>query len=231
MRSSIQSLVLKSIDMLTENGHPVFRGLDWTVERGSRHLIHGPSGSGRSILLKILSGMVTPTRGQVLINGQSVHEMTFEEFLPFRANIGYGFSNFGLLMNRTLKENLMLPLLYHREWSLADCDRVVGEMVEEFGAHRYVDSRPSDVPVSLQKLTLVLRAFVRSPEFVILDDPMGGLGEDTARRLLSFILKRSERDGAAVVIAGQPSDGFDRHRFQVWNIDSLGLKTPLERAS
>ena len=231
MRSSIQSLVLKSIDMLTENGHPVFRGLDWAVERGSRHLIHGPSGSGRSVLLKILSGMVTPTSGQVLINGHSVHEMTFEEFLPFRANIGYGFSNFGLLMNRTLKENLMLPLLYHREWSLADCDRVVAEMVEEFGVHRYVDSRPSDVPVSLQKLTLVLRAFVRSPEFVILDDPMGGLGEDTALRLLSFILKRSERDGSAVVIAGQPSDGFDRHRFQVWNIDSLGLKAPLERAS
>ncbi|MBX9769200.1 MAG: ATP-binding cassette domain-containing protein [Bdellovibrionales bacterium] len=227
----IQSLELKSVDMLAENGHPIFQKVDWKIEKGSHHLVYGPSGSGRSVLLKMLSGLLEPSGGDLLINGQSVHQMTFEEFLPFRANIGYGFANFGLLMNRTLRENLMLPLLYHREWTLQDCDTVVNTMVEEFQIHRYVDSRPSDVPVSLQKLTLVLRAFVRSPEVLILDDPLGGLGQEMAERMAKFILRRSEANDSAVVIASQPSDFFTKEKFQIWNIDSLSLKSPMRKAA
>lgn len=217
--------------MLAENGHPIFQKLDWKVEKGSHHLVYGASGSGRSVLLKILSGMLEPSGGDLLINGQSVHQLTFEEFLPYRANIGYGFANFGLLMNRTLRENMMLPLLYHREWSLEDCDAVVSTMIEEFQIQRYVDSRPSDVPVSLQKLALVLRAFVRSPEVLILDDPLGGLGQEMAQRMGAFILRKVEASGSAVVIAGQPSDFFTKEDFQIWNIDSLSLKSPMRKVA
>jgi len=81
---------------------PMFVGLNYEFKKGTSYWIKGGSGSGKSSLLKVISVLATPLGGDVLINGQSTRAMTFEEFLPYRLQIGYSFELGGLLSNKWL---------------------------------------------------------------------------------------------------------------------------------
>ena len=100
-------------------------------------VIRGAQGAGSSTVMQILAGLQTPTLGSYLINGVPVENMSFEEFLPFRLRMGYGFDTGGLLSNRTLFENLVLPLNYHKICSPQEAERRVLALMERFQLIRF----------------------------------------------------------------------------------------------
>ena len=149
--------------------------------------MRSPGGGGRSLLLRILAGLARPQSGKYLINGENVLEMSFEEFMGYRLSIGYGFDMGGLLNNKTLSENLLLPLEYHKLIPSDEArERVQGAM-EMFGMTRTQDLRPYSVSGSQRKLTCMIRALIHWPQVAFLDDPITGIKEDNLNDLLYYV--------------------------------------------
>lgn len=155
--------------------------------------LSGPAGAGKSSVLRLLVGLLQPDRGSFLINGLPTSEMSFEEFLPYRLQIGFGFEMGGLLNNRSLYENLALPLQYHRRLAEDGIRDRVQEMLARFNLQRDQNQRPFAVSGSQRKATCVARALVIEPQVLVLDDPTTGLSA-VAKIALSDWIKTRLKD-------------------------------------
>jgi phospholipid/cholesterol/gamma-HCH transport system ATP-binding protein len=194
-RRSINSLALEDMTFAFDNAPTIFENVSFALPKSKAVWVRSPGGRGKSTLLKILCGLLRPQSGRYLINGENICEMSFEEFLKYRLNIGYGFDMGGLLNNKTLEENLLLPLQYHQLASAEEAEERVREVIELFGLHQVKDKRPFAIPGSQRKLSCVIRAFVHSPEVVFLDDPLTGLKKDNLNDLFHFVEESYARGG------------------------------------
>lgn len=147
---------------------------------------------GKSTLLKILAGVSPVSSGEFLIDGKNVGEMSFEEFLPLRLKIGYGFDSGGLINNKTLIENIILPLQYHNRGS-QHIEGKVQMLLERFKLERVQHLRPFAVSGSLRKATCLVRSIVLEPEILILDEPDAGLKDDGVVALCKTLEEELER--------------------------------------
>lgn len=183
----IDSLILQDVGFGFPGGENLFTSLNFNLPLNTSVNFVGGQGSGRSTLFRILAGLKQPTSGSVLYNGQSLTEMSFEEFLPFRKRIGFTFDLGGLLNNRTILENLTLPLLYHKMLSEADAQERVMYLLKRFSIHTSAHLRPSSVPGRTRKAAIVARSLVMDPELLILDDPTTGLSTEGRKALMELL--------------------------------------------
>ena len=147
---------------------------------------------GKSTLLKIIAGITPVSQGQFLINGQNIYEMSFEEFLPLRLKIGYGFDSGGLLNNKTLLENILLPLQYHKRES-EHLEAKLLKLLNRFKLERVQHLRPFAVSGSLRKAACLVRSIILEPEILILDEPDAGLKDDGIVALCQSLEEELER--------------------------------------
>jgi ABC-type ATPase involved in cell division len=185
----IERLRFENLSFHFEGQAPLFENVDFEFPTNELVWVKAEHGSGRSTLLQILAALQVPTRGAYWINDQNVSEMSFEEFLPFRLAIGYGFDQGGLIHNRTLFDNLMLPLTYHRLMSTKEAARRVEGYLKDFGLWKYEAQRPSFIPGGSRKLACLLRALVLHPQMLLLDDPTVGLNQETALQYFDLLQK------------------------------------------
>jgi ABC-type methionine transport system ATPase subunit len=122
-----------------------------------------------------------------LIGGQDVSQMSFEEFLPYRLAIGYSFDFGGLLSNKTVAENLLLPLVYHNLVPQKEAIERVEHALQLFALDQNKDQRPSAIPGSQRKMACVVRAFINWPQVAFLDDPLTGLKQDNVNDLVHYM--------------------------------------------
>lgn len=189
----ISSLALDNLTFGYEPGRNVFESLSFEMPMNGNIFITGQLGSGASTLLKLLSVLVQPQSGSVKVNGINTSEMSFDEFLPIRKTIGYTFDLGGLLSNRTLSENLKLPLLYHKLCSEEEAEKRVMDIMSEFSLLADMEKRPGAVGGGVRKLACVLRAFVIDPQMIVMDDPFTGLGMENSRKLVRLVQERREK--------------------------------------
>lgn len=185
----ITAYELEGVSFRYAAGNQVFDDVSLNLPIGQITHITGPSGHGQSTLLKILALLNAPTAGTIRVNNEPVSEMTFEEFLPWRIEIGYTFEGGGLLANRTLEENLVLPHLYH---NISEPDLVkdsIRKTAKRFKFDALLDRRPAMVSGGLRKLITILRPVLLRPSFLLMDDPFSGLDPDTAKELEKLILE------------------------------------------
>lgn len=173
----------------------IFEGISFVMPSAKAVWVRSPGGRGKSTLLKLLAGLLAPTGGQYLIDDQVVSEKSFEQFLPYRMKMGYGFDMGGLINNKTLAENVLLPLQYHKIWSENEIQTRITETIELFGLQRSRDLRPYAISGSQRKLTCVIRAFIHEPQLAFLDDPLTGLKEDNINDLMTYIDEAYARRG------------------------------------
>ncbi len=185
----IEKLRFENLAFKYEGQDRILENVDFEFPMHQLVWVKAEHGSGRSTLLQLLAGLQVPTRGSYWINDLNVAEMSFEEFLPYRMAIGYGFDTGGLIHNRTLFENLMLPLTYHKLLSPEDAAERVNGYLELFGITKYKDQRPSFIPGGTKKLACMIRAIVTNPQLVLLDDPNVGLNQETALKLFDCLQK------------------------------------------
>lgn len=184
----VQALKFENLTFAFEGtSEPLFRDISMTLPTAKAVWVRSSGGRGKSTLLRLLAGLLSPTAGCYSINGVNVSDMSFEQFLPYRLNMGYSFDFGGLLSNKTLAENLLLPLLYHNLVPAEDAVARVDEVIKMFGLEQNKDRRPSAVPGSQRKLVCVLRAFINWPQVVFLDDPLTGLKQDNINDLIHYV--------------------------------------------
>lgn len=200
MVAQVTSLRLKDVTFGFDGSAPVFDGLDFEIPAAPLVWVKGSPGMGKSSLLKIFAGLLTPQRGSYFINDVDVLELSFKEYLPYRLAMGYSFDTGGLLTNRSLYENLMLPLRFHRRCSEAEAEARVKFWMDKFNIAQVKDSRPFSVTGSQRKSTVLLRAFIHFPQIVFLDDATSGLKEDGRRAFGNLVEECIKRHGLKHVI-------------------------------
>jgi ABC-type transporter Mla maintaining outer membrane lipid asymmetry ATPase subunit MlaF len=185
--AAISSLRFERVVFAYEGGAPVLDDVTFDFPVGTAVFISGPARQGRSTILRLLAGLEAPGSGRYLLNERDVAQMSFEEFLPWRKRIGFSFDFGGLLANRTLWQNLMLPLEYHRTLGADEAADRVASICRAFGLWDERDARPASVSGGSRKACAVARAFVMDPEMILLDDPFVALDAAAASATLEFI--------------------------------------------
>lgn len=172
----------------SHDGHdPILNNVDFEFSTAKALWVKSKEGAGKSTLLQVLAGLLVPQSGAYFINDENVIDMTFEDFLAYRLNIGYTFDYGGLISNRTIQDNLMLPLVYHELIPRPEAKARVDAVVKRFDLGKFRDERPAHVPGRVRKIACLLRALVIHPQMLLLDDPSVGLGVETSRLLVEVI--------------------------------------------
>ena len=183
----IKEIKFENLVFSHDGGELLFENVDFQFPMNQIVWVRASGGAGRSSLLQLMAGLQLPLRGKYLINDENVAEMSFEEFLPYRLSIGYGFDFGGLINNQSLLENVTLPLLYHKILSPKEALVRAETYFEKLGITKYAHKRPALVPGGMRKLTCLVRALVTHPQLLLLDDPTVGLGQETALKYFDLI--------------------------------------------
>jgi phospholipid/cholesterol/gamma-HCH transport system ATP-binding protein len=180
----------------------VLRGIDLDVDRGQVVALVGPSGTGKSTLLRHVIGLTQPDRGDVRIDGRSVSRADARELARLRGRMGYAFQDGALLDSLTVRENLRLAL------DDRECARDprheperVGEALELVHLGPEVLLKyPPELSGGMRKRVGVARAVLNRPELLLFDEPTSGLDPHNARAIHELILRTRSRDGTTAVV-------------------------------
>ena len=177
-----------SHDFLTASGElPVLKNLSFSVAKGDFVALVGPSGCGKSTITRLLSGLLHPKKGEVLISGQRVRNP--------RSSIGMAFQNPVLLEWRNVLKNITLPLeIVAKSSSLGKRKMRAQELLKLVGLTKFETNRPSELSGGMKQRISLCRALVHKPELLILDEPFGALDAFTKEELWHTMheLKRKE---------------------------------------
>ena len=165
VRVEVQGLC-KSYD-----GQKVLRGLDFSIERGETFVIMGPSGSGKSVLLRHIIGLEQPDAGEILIEGQPVGS----DGVMDRYRMALVFQSGALLSSLTVAENVGLYLTEHRLRPAAEIARIVSQKLEMLGLKGIENKSPSELSGGMRKRVAIARALVIEPQLILYDEPTSEL--------------------------------------------------------
>ncbi len=178
----------------------VLSGLTMEVASGEAVALLGASGSGKSTLLNIISGLVVPDSGSVLVDNVELSKMNAEARTLFRRErIGFVFQFFHLIPTLTVMENLRLPLQLNGKDDQAGLDRA-RSLLERVGLADRADSFPDRLSGGEQQRVAICRALVHQPPVVLADEPTGNLDGKTADEVLRLVLDLAAEEKVALVV-------------------------------
>jgi phospholipid/cholesterol/gamma-HCH transport system ATP-binding protein len=182
-------------------GVPVLNGLNVAFPAETITVVLGPSGTGKSVLIKHIIGLMFPDSGDVIVQGQSVPTLTMPQLLALRRKVGVLFQDGALFGSMTVFDNVAFPLRQHTGRSEAQIATLVKERLADVGLTEAIDDLPSQLSGGMRKRAGFARALVMSPDVVIFDEPDSGL-DPVRTALLCELIKEvhAENGGAYVVI-------------------------------
>lgn len=206
---------------------PVFHALDAEFGAGSFVCITGRSGTGKSTLLNLISGIDLPDDGEVRVGGRNLAALSDRDrTLIRRRRIGFVFQFFNLIPTLTVEENLRLPLELNGIGG--DCDQRIGELLAHVGLSDRNDSYPESLSGGEQQRVAVARALVHGPDIVLADEPTGNLDQDTGRDVLALMSKMVRAAGATLLLVSHSAEAA-RWADRVMHIEG-GALVPVEDA-
>ncbi len=169
------------------------------VPRGDFVSVVGPSGSGKSTLLLTFGGMLSPGAGRVVVDGQSVYELTLEDrAILRRKKVGFVFQTFNLVPYLTAMENVQIPL-YLAGVDPGEQTERAASLLERVGLGDRLDHKPSELSVGQQQRVALARMLANDPAVILADEPTGNLDPETGQSILSF-LEQLNREGRTIVM-------------------------------
>jgi len=173
----------------------VLRGVDLTVAEGESVVIIGRSGTGKSVLLKHVVGLIDPDRGAVRVDGQDVPALSVKELLDLRKRMGMLFQGGALFDSLSIAENVGLPLREHTRIVEKQVDLLVHEKLHLVGLEGVETMRPSSLSGGMKKRAALARALALNPKIMLYDEPTTGLDPITADLINRLIRRLQERLG------------------------------------
>ena len=187
----------------------VLRDVSFTLIKGHTKIILGASGSGKSTILKIITGLLRADEGVVWVNGQRVDRLTEQEMMAVRGDLGMIFQEGALFDSLTVRENVGYRLYQESDMPLDDCNRRVEEVLGFVGLLEFVDRMPSALSGGQRRRVAIARAMASKPRILLYDEATTGLDPITATSVDDEIIKlRDLENVSSIVVTHQLRDAF-----------------------
>ena len=171
MSDSSYSIELKNITVI-KNNNAILDDISFEVPKGITTIIVGHLGCGKSTLLKTINSIIVPHSGKVLINEKPYNSMSAAAIKMYRRSSGFVFQDSALWANKTIYQNLELPLLYHfSDMSKEEINNKINKAIEMLGYEDNIFKRPSDISAGNRKLISFARALITDPDILMIDSP------------------------------------------------------------
>ncbi len=179
----------------------VLRNVDVKLFKGENLVVLGRSGTGKSVLIKLISGLLTPDSGNVRVLGEVVNDLNDRELRALRQRIGFSFQNSALYDSMTVRENLEFPLVRNkRNLSRSEINKEVEEVLEGVGLSQAINQMPSELSGGQRKRIGIARTLILRPDIMLYDEPTAGLDPITCLDINSLINEVQERYNTSSII-------------------------------
>jgi phospholipid/cholesterol/gamma-HCH transport system ATP-binding protein len=195
--------------------HEVLKGISFRVARGETRIILGPSGGGKSVLMKLANGLILPDRGDVRILGWSLSEMTQRELFQMRAHVGMVFQESALFDSLNVEDNVAYRL-EEEHVDPAEIHTRVLEALRFVELEKAIDKFPSELSGGMRRRVSIARAIISKPDLILYDSPTGGLDPITSNTIIELVVKQRDVSGTtALLITHRIQDAFTlaTHRY------------------
>jgi phospholipid/cholesterol/gamma-HCH transport system ATP-binding protein len=166
----------------------VLDGVDLEIKRGETLTVLGPSGTGKSVLLKLIIGLQKPDTGSIKVNGKEITELSLEKLNLVRKQIGFLFQTAALYDSLSVEENVAFPLQQHTKLAESERKERVRELLTAVGIEDGFEKLPGQISGGMKKRVGLARALALTPEILLYDEPTAGLDPVTASKINELIL-------------------------------------------
>lgn len=179
----------------------VLRGINLDVQQGENVVVLGRSGTGKSVLIKIMVGLLKPDAGSVMVLGEDVEKLKGKELDAFRQKVGFSFQSSALYDSMSIRENLEFPLVRNvRDLSRAEIDERVEKALDDVGLAQTINQMPSELSGGQRKRVGIARTLILKPEIMLYDEPTAGLDPITCIEINNLINDVRKQLGATSII-------------------------------
>lgn len=181
--------------------YDVLRGIDLELYQGENLVVLGRSGTGKSVLIKIISGLLKADKGVIEVLGQDINTITDKELQELRIRIGFSFQNSALYDSMTVRKNLEFPLVRNRRnLTKKEIDTAVATVLEAVGLSKTINQMPSELSGGQRKRIGIARTLILNPEIMLYDEPTAGLDPITCIEINELINEVQQRYNTSSII-------------------------------
>jgi phospholipid/cholesterol/gamma-HCH transport system ATP-binding protein len=181
------------------NNH-VLNDISLKITKGENLVIFGKSGSGKSVLIKCLIGLIEPDEGKVMLLHSDISELKNEDLNVLRKRVGFLFQSAALYDSMTVRENLEFPLRSLKSQSKEETDVLVMEALKNVGLEDAIDKMPSELSGGMRKRVGLARTLILKPEIILYDEPTTGLDPITSKEISYLMLEIQKKYNTASII-------------------------------
>ena len=179
----------------------VLRGVDLDVKKGENVVVLGRSGTGKSVLIKIIAGLLKPDAGEVTVLGKNVAKLNDKELRALRLKLGFSFQSSALYDSMTVRENLMFPLVQNSgHLTKAQINKSVESVLDAVGLLQTINQMPSELSGGQRKRIGIARTLILQPEIMLYDEPTAGLDPITSGDINDLINEVQEKYHTSSII-------------------------------
>lgn len=210
------SIILKNVNKIYKTGDIetyALKNVSLEIKQGEFLVILGPSGSGKSTLLNVISGLDSPTSGEISYNGEIISNYDSKKLTKFRRdNLGFTFQQYNLLQNLTVRENVEIGAAIGKNPFSID------EIIQKVGIESEKDKYPYQLSGGQQQRVSIARSIAKNPNILFCDEPTGALDEATGKQVLDILQKMNkEFKTTTVVITHNPNIALMADRVMKMN--------------
>lgn len=200
-KAKIPMIEIRDLHKTFGKDNKVLQGVNLTVNKGEDLVILGRSGSGKSVTIKCIVGLIEPDKGEIKVFGENVLNLPKRELNEIRVRIGFLFQSGALYDSMSVRENLAFTLRKHKsELTAQEVESEVMEALDNVGLGDAIDKMPSELSGGMQKRIGLARTLILKPEIILYDEPTTGLDTITSREISELILDIKHKQKTTSII-------------------------------